>query len=81
MVHKGNVVQKVVFTSFEFLNQNRYFTAGLFLIISLSLSFKEVQSTFSATGLLNFLIIIPIRVRSTFFATGLLINLLSLEGA
>ena len=35
-----------------FLNQNRYFTAGLFLIISLSLSFKEIRSTLSATGLL-----------------------------
>jgi len=39
-------VKKVVFTSFEFLNQNRYFTAGLFLIIPLSLSFREVRSTF-----------------------------------
>jgi len=67
--------KKVVFTSFKLLNQNRYFTAGLFLIIPLSLSFKEVRSTFSATGLLNFLIIFLSlsfkEVRSTLSATGL----------
>ena len=77
MVHKGNVVQKSRLHIIRIFKSEQIFYCWPFSYHSLSLSLKEVRSTFFNFFLSFFFI----RVRSSIQATGPLIELLSLKGA